>query len=681
MPSEAVELIQEYLDFLRPGEMVPRIQATYPEVTANQVHTAWRELSKAHWYRAEQQLESVTILLGESRFHDDIDVFQLSDVPDGVDIVAWGMKKIAGSLEGSIVEIGMDATYNTNSKHLELYSIMAEYDNAGYPLCYCLLTTATAIDQKKRTKSLASFASACKKMYGVEPTFAHLDKDMAEIGCVKEVWPKAKTNICWWHLDRAVSKRLSTNKLQTTPYKLQRQPCSSTDIADYEGGLPEDITPPAVPSALTAGRQPGVGLTIRVPALTQKPPLTQPQATETTAPDTELSPSVKPEGGQQAPPARSSQRIFCPAEHRPKIRRLMEKHYCAHPLIPGESGPTTTEIKRWAVSQMYMYCISNELPEVWAYLWENWYREGRWELWARSVHSQIPVLKTTMILEAHWRRIKRDFLNKFHMPRCDLLAWILVTKLAPTYYRKLARVFTDTGRYRELASWRKDFKKRWRALETRPITQPMNDAYRPDVALWVCTCPSFATSRFLLCKHLIQRVHPVPALFFAEVKRARTTPFWSHSTLIPLASDDIDSEPCDDGQPEPNECNDEEVRSVYSDESDIDEELENFVPMPGGGATFEEAMHEKIKLIRDFADGLEYQIQFRDDRLLHTLERQGAAFLRLALECLEKEKRMRATRGPNPLTWDSSTTNAMFYRSRPNNSRAVDITHQTLFSK
>jgi len=122
---------------------------------------------------------------------------------------------------------------------------------------------------------------------------------------------------------------------------------------------------------------------------------------------------------------------------------MMERHCCAHPSIPGYGPPDT---------------------EVWAYLWENWYRHGRWELWARCGHKLIPILKTTMINSLSWRRIKHDFLHCFHMPRCDLLVWILVTKLAPTYYRKLDQLLKETGRYRELSSWRKEFKKIWRKL-------------------------------------------------------------------------------------------------------------------------------------------------------------------------------------------------------------------------
>jgi hypothetical protein len=92
--------------------------------------------------------------------------------------------------------------------------------------------------------------------------------------------------------------------------------------------------------------------------------------------------------------------VFCPSSHRPKITEMLERHFCAHPLIPGYSAPTPAGIREWAVRQMYTFCVENDLREVWAYLWENWYRPGRWELWARAANPEIPVLKTTMIMES-----------------------------------------------------------------------------------------------------------------------------------------------------------------------------------------------------------------------------------------------------------------------------------------
>ncbi|KAJ7182122.1 hypothetical protein C8R46DRAFT_885355 [Mycena filopes] len=237
-----------------------------------------------------------------------------------------------------------------------------------------------------------------------------------------------------------------------------------------------------------------------------------------------------------ARPDEEEERVFCPSDLRQRVIDLMETHFCAHPLIPGYAPPNPAGIRRWAVKQMYDHCVDNDLPELWAYLWENWYRNGRWELWARAPHPQIPKLKTTMMVESHWRRIKKDFLHHFNMPRVDLLVWILIKKLGPTYDRKLDHFLQDTGRFRELPSWRKDFKADWRKKEKTPITTDPDrlDKYRTQPAKWVCTCPDLPKSRFLICKHLVQGVKPVSPVFFLEVQRNRTAPFWSHPSLIPL---------------------------------------------------------------------------------------------------------------------------------------------------
>ena len=88
------------------------------------------------------------------------------------------------------------------------------------------------------------------------------------------------------------------------------------------------------------------------------------------------------------------------------------------------------------------------------------------------------------------------------------------------------------------------------------------------------------------------------------------------------------------------------------------------------GRTFCERFEGDIATIREFCKGLEYQIQFGDQRMLETLEREGASFLQLARGCLGREKRMNSMRGPAPTTWEKGTGNTMFYRTRP---RAEDV--------
>uniref|UniRef100_A0A0W0F2T8 Uncharacterized protein n=1 Tax=Moniliophthora roreri TaxID=221103 RepID=A0A0W0F2T8_MONRR len=72
-----------------------------------------------------------------------------------------------------------------------------------------------------------------------------------------------------------------------------------------------------------------------------------------------------------------------------------------------------------------------------------------------------------------------------------------------------------------------------------------------------------------------------------------------------------------------------------------------------------------MAMLRDFADGLEYQQQSHDYRMLDMVERRGAPLFRLIEECRRKEQQMNSTRGTALSTWDPSTIGAMYYRGRP----------------
>ncbi|KAJ7654535.1 hypothetical protein DFH06DRAFT_1092784 [Mycena polygramma] len=253
MPAEALEMICEFVEWLTP-------QAAFPQVTVTQIHRAWMEMSEVFWRFEDEQLPSTKKLLHQHK--DDVDVFEPEDVPEGVEMLCWGMKKTAEPLRGKVVEIGVDATYNMNSKHLELYSIMGEHNGAGFPLSYLLLSTATSIDQGKRTKALTAWAKCLRDAYGVEAEFSHVNQDMAEIGMLKDVW-NTKISLCWWHL-RPARACAPFVKLATTPYDPGRAhaefsfidttfvPMGQADATEYEGGDPGSITPvvPASHSSL-----------------------------------------------------------------------------------------------------------------------------------------------------------------------------------------------------------------------------------------------------------------------------------------------------------------------------------------------------------------------------------------------------------------------------------------------
>lgn len=108
MPAEALQIIEEEAKWATPFAMATKIQSIHPHITTNQINAAWREKSKTHWLRDEKQLPSAQKLLAE--YGDDVDIFEPIDIPDGVEMLAWGMKRIAKPLKGKVVEIGMDAT-------------------------------------------------------------------------------------------------------------------------------------------------------------------------------------------------------------------------------------------------------------------------------------------------------------------------------------------------------------------------------------------------------------------------------------------------------------------------------------------------------------------------------------------------------------------------------------------
>lgn len=104
---------------------------------------------------------------------------------------------------------------------------------------------------------------------------------------------------------------------------------------------------------------------------------------------------------------------FCPAVHRKQILRLFTRHFCRHSMFKNQTRrqrQTPVQIRRGCVRQMYTFCKARGLREVWAYMWNQWYRPPMWRLWARSTSPRLSRLRTTMTTENHWKQIKHDYL-------------------------------------------------------------------------------------------------------------------------------------------------------------------------------------------------------------------------------------------------------------------------------
>ena len=148
-----------------------------------------------------------------------------------------------------------------------------------------------------------------------------------------------------------------------------------------------------------------------------------------------------------------------------------------------------------------------------------------WILWARSsVATEVCIFRTTMLMESHWKVVKRDYLPKFFRPRLDLVTYIIISRLIPHHQQQ----FNKYQQGREIVSWRKEFKKEWISLSKRKI----NETYVTNIRIWICSCPSFLLSRFFICKHLVhQSQFKIDSQFFRHFQRQGCYPFLTFNAI------------------------------------------------------------------------------------------------------------------------------------------------------
>lgn len=261
---------------------------------------------------------------------------------------------------------------------------MGEFDGAGLPLAYMLLSTEGATQEISKTAAIKDLLSFLKERR-INPRFVHIDKDMSEINAIRDVWPDVKIQLCLWHVKRALKKKLSSKKC---PKISQYNPQLASQAFSF---IDQEFVPVVDEGAAHA---------------------------------------VDPEEVS----SKHRNFTFCPMEHREAITEMIVNNFHQHSTIPSSDGIlySDLEIRTAAVKKMYEFCVTYDLRWVWCYLWENWYMEKMWKLWARCCCHEVPVLKTTMILESHWRVVKHDYLERFNKPRMDLLVWILIERLEDT---------------------------------------------------------------------------------------------------------------------------------------------------------------------------------------------------------------------------------------------------------
>ncbi|KAK9341844.1 hypothetical protein V1522DRAFT_433108 [Lipomyces starkeyi] len=429
----------------------PRFEKTeLHTITRQQVYNVWLSNTKTQWERDTDDFRSAQLLIAEQDGYHLIEGLQEPGVSLAFTTPCFSNYEKYN--RGKMTEVFIDSTFGTNKHGYELYCVLAEYDLVSLPLSYLFLDTRNVKEDGKRGIRLTGWLAALRDA-GLNPNVVHTDKDFAEVTAASIVFkpnnPAYNHHLCLWHSLRAIDQKITG--------KVKDKGNDSTDI---------------------------VGNSIRATALPEY-------------------------------------LHFYPTKQAQTLRGMIKRHLLRHPLLPEvvddkKAAPSTLQFKSYeeihgcSVKEMLEYCKSIDQPKLFRYFWANWYRPSfgnvgsRWEIASlsgrRGSDASIPISRTTMRLESHWRILKKDYASRFTRPRLDVLTYIICTGLVRSRMHSHTQV--EAGRKKPSAYH--DFVHLWRVCACAVDSSVISDeVYHADHGKWVCSCPSFILNARYICKHLV----------------------------------------------------------------------------------------------------------------------------------------------------------------------------------
>lgn len=110
---------------------------------------------------------------------------------------------------------------NTNGSNYELFAVLGEAYGSGLPLGYLLVKSPGSTAGGEKQAILEQFLKHLATKYNLAIAFTLSDKDWSEINACRNVFPFADHQLCYWHVLRAIKKRLAILRRQPAPYNVK----------------------------------------------------------------------------------------------------------------------------------------------------------------------------------------------------------------------------------------------------------------------------------------------------------------------------------------------------------------------------------------------------------------------------------------------------------------------------
>ncbi|CAK5273756.1 unnamed protein product [Mycena citricolor] len=566
----------------------------YPDFTPRTVYNLCLKETEGLYRHDPDEYTSAGIYLDQMSAGPDpiVQRIALPDDQDGYTALAFSVPSFIRKYGERICEIGLDSTWKTNKSGYECFALLGELSGSGLPLGFLLIKSNNP-EPGTKEKYICALLRHMREKWELVPIQSLSDKDITEINsCLAELPDDIKHQLCFWHCIRAVRGRLSVVGRSPAHYHIDAAQFEFDFIDPNFVPLAQMKEQDKTPESLFVAQEaiPTVQIRIGDQLMSMAPAkpkivihlnghlrdtlrglrglgeesdereeyfeeeddgLSDELGDELESMDSdrlEAAPSWLEPGellNDATVFAHNKSYLFCPAPHRRQLLHLFMRHFCLHPLLPERTRQfrTAQEIRRDSVFEMYKFCFQRGLREVWGYMWEAWYCNAKWVLWARSSQPDfIGRWRTTMAVENFWRNLKHGTLHHLLHPRLDQLVHLIVTDVIPRFRDKMRIFDTDyrPGRARALTPWQTELKKNWKKQAARAVSSNTY-THSLNLSTWTCTCGQQKYNAFLLCKHLVQAVHLPDPQFFREVYRRRVTPFYHHPLLRPKDGSTIDA--------------------------------------------------------------------------------------------------------------------------------------------
>ncbi|KAJ7756443.1 hypothetical protein DFH07DRAFT_742593 [Mycena maculata] len=211
LPDDVKKLIGKNSK-MRSFQLWKEILKTYPRPAFSQkaVYNLWSKHQQTQWRRHDNELESAKILLKEFSRDPRYEIEPISLPADGggCTAIAFALPSLIREWAGTIREVALDSTFNTNKSGFECFALLGEVFGSGLPVGFLLIKTNNP-DPNQKEQYIRSVIRHFVDNWNLRVRQCLTDKEITEINALLGELPEdVKYQVCFWHSIRIVKGRL-----------------------------------------------------------------------------------------------------------------------------------------------------------------------------------------------------------------------------------------------------------------------------------------------------------------------------------------------------------------------------------------------------------------------------------------------------------------------------------------